>query len=41
MLPLGLLLFTQDVPVLQQPMARVLGWVERKWIARQRAKSAQ
>ena len=41
MLPLGLLLFAQDVPVLQQPMARMLGWVERKWIARQRAKSAQ
>ncbi|MEH2566520.1 hypothetical protein [Bradyrhizobium sp. AZCC 2289] len=41
MLPLGLLLFAQDVPVLQQPMARLLGWVERKWIARQRAKSAQ
>ena len=41
MLPLGLLLFAQDVPVLQLPMARMLGWVERKWIARQRAKSAQ
>ena len=41
MLPLGLLLFAQDVPVLQQPMARMLGWVERKWIARQRAKRAQ
>ena len=40
MLPLGLLLFAQDVPVLQKPMARLLGWVERKWIARQRAKSA-
>jgi hypothetical protein len=39
MLPLGLLLFAQDVPVLQQPMARMLGWVERKWIARQRVKS--
>ena len=40
MLPLGLLLFAQDVPVLQKPMARLLGWVERKWMARQRAKSA-
>jgi len=41
MLPLGLLLFAQDVPILQRPMARMLGWVERKWIERQRAKSAQ
>ena len=38
MLPLGLLLFAQDVPMLQKPMARMLGWVERKWIERQRAK---
>jgi hypothetical protein len=41
MLPLGLLLFAQDVPILQKPMARMLGWVERKWIERQRAKGAQ
>ena len=41
MLPLGLLLFAQDVAVLQKPLARTLGWVERKWIERQRAKSAQ
>lgn len=41
MLPLGLVLFAQDVPVLQKPMAKTLGWVERKWIARQRAKSGQ
>ena len=40
MLPLGLLLFVQDVPILQRPMARMLGWVERKWIERQRAKGA-
>jgi hypothetical protein len=40
MLPLGLVLFAQDVPILQGPMARMLGWVERKWIERQRAKSA-
>ena len=39
MLPLGLLLFAQDVPALQKPMARMLGWVERKWIERQRTKS--
>jgi hypothetical protein len=41
MLPLGLLLFAQDVPFLQKPIAQVLGWVERKWIERQRAKNAQ
>jgi len=40
-LPLGLVLFAQDLPFLQRPMARMLGWVERKWIERQRAKSAQ
>jgi hypothetical protein len=34
-------LFAQDVPVLQKPMSKSLGWVERKWIARQRAKTAQ
>jgi hypothetical protein len=38
MLPLGLVLFAQDVPPLQKPMARGLGWVERKWLERERAK---
>jgi hypothetical protein len=41
MLPLGLLLFAQDVPVLQKPLARTLGWAERKWIARGSEKSAR
>ena len=41
MLPLGLVLFAQDVPILQKPIAGMLGWIERKWIERQRAKSAQ
>jgi hypothetical protein len=41
MLPLGLVLFAQDIPPLQKPMARMLGWVERKWIERQRRKSMQ
>jgi hypothetical protein len=27
------------VPFLQKPMVRMLGWAERKWIARQRAKA--
>ena len=39
MLPLGLLLFAQDVPFLQTPMANALGWIERKWETRQRAKA--
>ncbi len=38
MLPLGLLLFAQDVPPLQKPMAQGLGWIERKWLERERAK---
>ena len=41
MLPLGLLLFAQDIPMLRKPTARTLGWIERKWIERQRAKAAQ
>ena len=39
MLPLGLVLFAQDVPILQKPMAQALGWIERKWEERQRAKA--
>ena len=39
MLPLGLVLFAQDVPILQTPMANALGWIERKWEERQRAKA--
>jgi hypothetical protein len=38
MLPLGLLLFALDVPVLQGPLIRLLAWVERKWAERQRAR---
>jgi hypothetical protein len=41
MLPLGLLLIAQDVPFLQKPLAEMLGWIERKWIERQRAKGIQ
>jgi hypothetical protein len=36
MLPLGLLLIAQDVPILQLPLANALGWIERKWINRKR-----
>jgi len=31
-------LFAQDVPLLQKPTAQLLGWVERKWRERQRAR---
>jgi hypothetical protein len=41
MLPLGLLLIAQDLPFLQKPLAQMLGWIERKWIERQRAKKLQ
>lgn len=34
MLPLGLLLIAQDIPVLQPPLADALGWIERKWMSR-------
>jgi hypothetical protein len=34
MLPLGLVLIAQDVPFLRPPLARVLGWIERKWLAK-------
>jgi len=40
MLPLGLILIAQDVPVLQAPIAKSLGWVEQKWLAR-RARSVR
>lgn len=38
MLPLGLILIAQDVTFLQRPMARMLGWIERKWLERKAAK---
>lgn len=38
MLPLGLILIAQDLPFLQGPMARMLGWIERKWMERKAAK---
>ena len=41
MLPLGLLLFAQDVPFLQGPLIRLLAWVERKWTERERAKETR
>ena len=41
MLPLGLLLFAQDLPFLQGPLVRMLAWIERKWTERQRAKETR
>ena len=31
MIPLGLLLIARDVPVVEPPLARLLGWVNRNW----------
>lgn len=39
MLPLGLILIAQDIPPLQKPVAQMLGWFERKWLARQASKA--
>jgi hypothetical protein len=36
MLPIGLLLIAQDVPLLRKPVARMMIWVERKWVALRR-----
>ena len=36
--PSDFLLFAQDVPPLQKPMAHGLGWIERKWLERERIK---
>ncbi|PZA13156.1 hypothetical protein DNX69_05245 [Rhodopseudomonas palustris] len=41
MLPLGMVLIAQDVPALERPTARALNWVERKWLARQRARGVE
>ncbi|MCO5130359.1 MAG: hypothetical protein M9932_07320 [Xanthobacteraceae bacterium] len=38
MLPLGLMLIAQDIPLLQPPMIRLLNWMERKWVEYQRAR---
>ena len=32
-MPIGLLLIAQDVPFLQKPVARMLIWLERRWVA--------
>jgi hypothetical protein len=40
MLPLGLLLLAQDVPVLRRPMSRAMIWGERRWAAWRRRNRA-
>ena len=32
MLPLGLLLISQDVPFLQKPLVATLAWIETSWV---------
>ncbi|MET0220192.1 MAG: hypothetical protein ABW213_06010 [Tardiphaga sp.] len=41
MLPLGLILVAQDISWLEKPVAKMLGWIERKVLERQRAKVAR
>ena len=36
MLPIGLLMIAQDVPVLRRPVGRAMLWLERKWVALRR-----
>lgn len=31
MIPVGLLLLAEDVPVLARPVAKILAWIDRKW----------
>lgn len=37
MIPLGLVLIAQDVPILRPPLARMFAWIERKWPAKEKA----
>jgi hypothetical protein len=32
LLPIGLLLVAQDIPLLKRPVARMMLWLERKWV---------
>ena len=36
MLPIGLMLIAQDVPLLRRPVGRFMLWLERKWMALRR-----
>lgn len=43
MLPLGLILLAEDLPMLRAPLARLFAWIEAKWEARKQrtARSAK
>jgi hypothetical protein len=41
MLPLGLLLLAQDIPVLRAPTGRALIWLERQWVQWKRRRRAE
>jgi len=41
MLPLGLLLLAQDLPVLRRPMRRALLWMECRWVRWKRRRRHQ
>jgi len=38
MLPLGLLLLAQDLPLLRRPMRQALLWIERRWLRWKRSR---
>lgn len=38
MLPLGLLLLAQDLPLLRRPMRRALLWIEWRWVSWKRTR---
>ena len=40
MLPLGLVLIAQDVPFLRSPLARLLGWIDAKWPAKDKNRAS-
>lgn len=41
LLPVGLLLIAQDVPILRRPVARFMLWLEKKWIRMRRRFAAR
>lgn len=41
MLPLGLILLAQDIPLLRRPLRRALIWIERRWIRWKRRRRAR
>jgi hypothetical protein len=41
MLPLGLVLIAQDIPFLRRPMARMIAWINDRWMREADAPSAE